>query len=280
VFILAIFAYLEMLPHVLFVIALCLYYGAAFEPTVEPSVAPSFQPTYAPENMVLFAVVGDFYCAQALQVGAVPITVAGMGVSEYGFSTLVGKTLHRDWLQVVTDGEAELYRIYWTFPTQKNLADRFSSAVNLGESVSYRVVETPTGQDHNYTGVWRFTSNNQAANIATLFASQPIQWGLGPNGVWGAGNGAIDGNHVYGSLAVDSTFWGIGSFFGGSAADCAKVYQNGVVISTTAKVFMYYDSTALPSAPPTPKPPNLDPNYIVMKVEMVSFCIFPPFSIL
>lgn len=258
---------------IIFVVgALFLHYAAAFEPTVEPSVVPSFQPTYAPENMELFALLGDSYCAQELQVGPVPVTLEGSGVSKYGLSTLVGKTLHRNWLQVVTDGEIELFRIHWTFQTQKNLADRFASAVKVGEDVFYRVVESATGQDYNYTGFWRFTSSPQAADMATLFASQYVEWGLGPNGAWGASNGVIDGNHVFGSRLADKTFWGIGNFLG-SPSDCSNVYQNGVVTSTTAKVFMYYDITLLPTAQPSWKPPSpsIDPNYVVMKVELVSF---------
>eukprot|EP01039_Chlorochromonas_danica_P012401 gene12401-14174_t len=167
-------------------------------PTTTPSQSPSnvVPSTGIPSNAELFAVVGGSECAEYLYYGTAALTEAGSsdGYSYYmKTNPTAGYTAHTDWLQIVSDGSNELFRIYWTFSVARTLSDRFVSAVNgNGEAVSYRVVDTANvagygaGYEFTYTGAsWRFSDG--AIMTATKFTTTGTTYGFSADdGCWGA----------------------------------------------------------------------------------------------
>ena len=211
--------------------------------------------------MALFAVIGGASCAENLFYGPQAITKAGSadGNFEYFLSTIAGRNAHREWLQVVTDRTTELYRIYWTFSSSKSIADRFATAVGVGESVSFRVVVAATGQNYYYSGSWRFS--NGASITASKFNSAVTSCCFSADdGAWGAGNSIIDGNSISGVANTGNTFWGIANFDNADGTSCDDVYQNGVLTANTAKVYMYYNTVSVPTVAPTQRSPTMRPS--------------------
>jgi hypothetical protein len=146
---------------------------------------------------------------------------------------------HISWTQVVTsDGSTELFRIFWTFSVAKTLADRFIGAAFSGEAVSFRVVVASTGQEFTYSGTWRYSS--RSGITASTFATTTTRCCFSADdGVWGAGNGEIDGYNV--NTLYNSQFWGVGNF-DGSDNGCRAIYRRSATISSLAggKTYMYY----------------------------------------
>lgn len=152
-----------------------------------------------------------------------------------------------------SDGITELFRIYWTFSTDKTVPNRLVDASNSGEPVHYRVVEADTGTKHEFDGVWWFSSSSYLS--LSMFDRTYSSYGLSYNdGAWGAGSGTING-HAY--LTPSNNFWGIGNFMGSDWSDCTKVYLNGFQDSRygyMAKTFMYYNVSIVPVPEPTAPP--------------------------
>lgn len=239
--------------------------AASKTPTRAPTIAPTKAPTISPSAAAtitgeeqLFAVVGGGSCAEALFYGPESLTTAGSTVSGNAYylstSTVSRNVAHTNWLQIVTsDGETELFRIYWVFHTQKTLAQRFASAVSFGEAVSYRVVDADTGLEYTYTGVWRF-SNSAAITTSKFNVATTTGVFSADDGAWGGGTGTIDAN---GSGYTASAFWGIGNWNGADASECSHIYKAGVSYSsygTNTRTFMYYFAPVPPSAEPTTAP--------------------------
>jgi len=205
----------------------------------------------------MFAVVGGNSCASSLNYGALSITEAGSAGGQYPYflstSTQSASIPHTDWLQIVTsDGTNELFRIYWTFPTAKTIADRFVDAYSTGEPVSYRVVTPNEGETYSYNATWRFSS---VSNIyAFQFTIQSTACCFSSNyGAWGAGADTVDGN---GNSIQSNQFWGIGNFNSADSTACHVVYSEGVPNTAypAPKAYMYYFAPLPPSSPPTPAP--------------------------
>jgi len=209
--------------------------------------------------MALFAVVGGSNCAENLYYGPQAITKTGSadGQNEYFLSTLAGLNAHREWLQIVTDGTTELYRIFWTFSSSKSIPERFANAVSVGESVSYRVV-VPSGVNYYYSGTWRF-SNGASIFLSKFNVASTSCCFSADDGAWGAGNSIIDGNSISGLANTGNSFWGIANF-DNIDSSCSSVYQNGVITSNNAKVYMYYNNLNVPSAAPTQRSPTARPS--------------------
>ena len=118
-----------------------------------------------PDPADLFAVVGGSTCAETLYYGPQAIAKYGSadGQRPYFFSTLP-KAAHKSWIQDVTsDGTTLMFRIYWSFTTEKTLSQRFADAVSVGESVTFRVVEN-TGSEYFLSGIWRFSSGSNSGS--------------------------------------------------------------------------------------------------------------------
>lgn len=236
-------------------------------------------------NLQLFAVVGGSSCAESLYFGPQAITTVGSadGQYEYFLSTLVGWNAHKTWLQIVTtDGNTELFRIYWTFNTAKSVPERFSDAVNFGEAVSYRVIDAATKQEYLYSGTWRF-SDAASMSVSKFQSSTTKCCFSSDDGAWGAGTGIINGNS-YGNTYVSTSYWGIGNYDNSDYTECYKIYKNGGVYSNAnvgTKVYMYYDTIDYPTLQPTLRPnrrPSLAPTReptlstaISMQAEQVLF---------
>ncbi len=143
-------------------------------------------------------------------------------------------------MQVVTsDGVNEIFRIFWTFSTMKTLSDRFVDAVQVGERVSYRVVES-TGQERSFSGTWRFSSRS-AITAATFDTTETKCCFSEDDAAWGGGKGIVDGanaNSVY-----NTNFWGMGNF-DGDETSCRAFYRNGRITTAPAvRTFMYYSAS-------------------------------------
>eukprot|EP01037_Dinobryon_pediforme_P019991 gene19991-20516_t len=220
------------------------------------------------DDNTIFAVVGGTQCAESLYYGTAALTEAGSsdGYSYYmKTNPTAGYTAHTDWLQIVSDGSNELFRIYWTFSVARTLSDRFVSAVNgNGEAVSYRVVDTANvagygaGYEFTYSGAsWQFS--NSASMSAAKFTTIGTYYGFSADdGCWGAGTGTLNAN--WGSL---SNFWGIAStesyyYYSSNYYSCSKIYVRGYVYSTNYNVrpYMYIvpSGSPPPSATPTQTP--------------------------
>lgn len=239
-------------------------------PTITPTVSPSAAPSTFNEAFELFAVIGGGECAESLHYGPVPLTVNGSDGFAYYLSTATafGQIGHRDWLQIVTDGslqEEELFRIYWTFATDRTLAQRFSTAPTAPQTVSYRVVDTAgvagsAGREYGFSGTWAFSSSATITMSKFTVARTSASFSA-DDGAWGAGNGLIDGN-----APVTGQFWGQGNFDSSDAASCGNIYAKGTVVrsSSTSKSFMYLRKGVLfPTLSPSVRPsfrPSMRPS--------------------
>ncbi len=213
----------------------------------------------------LFAIIGKDSCAADLPFGPVAITTAGTVDGKYEFflstNTPNKNALHAGWTQIVTsDGETELFRIYWTFSVARTLNDHFYYAVNFGESVSYRVVEAG-GQEHFYNGKWWFSEEagiaRNAFDISYVGKSFSARAGY-----WGAFDGEIK-LHTYSYF--QSEFWGISNYFQ-SDSNCLYL-KRGVKREEsfgTNKVFMYMTGVVTPTQEPTmaPSQPTAAPTVV------------------
>jgi hypothetical protein len=210
----------------------------------------------------LFAILGPNSCGTALYYGPQLLTTSGTadGIHfQYISTNTASKEVpHDEWLQIVTsDGETEIFRIYWTFATKKTLAHRFVNAANTGEVVNYRVVDAATHQEYAYSGTWRFSSvalmSPSKFNVETSTCCFSTE-----DGAWGAGNGVIDANgDLFGYVAA--SFWGVGNWKSVHDGGCNFVYKNGVQLNSYgnyAVTYMYYDAEMPPSAEPTAAPTN------------------------
>lgn len=225
--------------------------------TVKPSAAPSRLPTRAPSRAPtatprpsytpateLFAVIGSTSCAENLYFGPQAITTEGSadGVYRYFVSTATASRNipHNTWMQVVTsDGVNEVFRIFWTFSDMKTLADRFVNAVQVGESVSYRVIES-TGREYSFSGTWRFSS--KAGFTAATFAVPESKCCFSADdAAWGGGRGVIDGANA--QTIYNTNFWGMGNFDGDDSG-CRAFYRNGRITTAPAvRSYMYYSAS-------------------------------------
>ena len=229
----------------------------------------------ASNNMELFAVVGGSNCAESLSYGPLSVSAAAVWGYPYFVSTLSAKGVaHNDWLQVVTsDGTTELFRVYWTFSAARTLADHFMLAARDGQSVSYRVVEASTATEYTYNGVWRYSSASGITSAQFDRTSVSNSFSAS-DGVWGAGNGELDGHNNPTGYTAHS-FWGVGNW-GGSDSQCSRIYMNGVASAhggAAAKTFMYFSNLPVPTLGPTPVPtmaPTARPPSISMQVQQVS----------
>lgn len=230
---------------------------SATTPTTRPSASPTAVPTG--QHYELFAAIGGGGCAESLYYGPQAITTAGSadGLHEYYLSTATRSRniAHKKWMQIVTqDGQYELFRIYWTFSDPKTLANRFTSAVSVGERVHYLVV-TNKGVEYIYDGTWRFS---EAAGINTATFARSGCCFSASNGAWGGGPDTIDGNNRF---SRNKVFWGQGNFRE-SDADCKTVYTERDAYTpegTNPKSYMYYTTDADPTPAPT-KAPTLRPT--------------------
>jgi hypothetical protein len=239
--------------------------------TAPPTIIPTqtAAPTLRGQN--LFAVVGGTQCAEALPYGPQAITRGGSWdlTRPYFFSTVTESKYvpHTQWLQIVTsDGITELFRVYWTFSTPRTLAEHFVTAVAQGVAVSYRVV-TAAGAEYAYAGTWRFSDGSgiQASTFETMYINNAFS---ADDGVWGAGNGVLNGNGN--SFAYSAAkFWGVGTWDSGDSTDCYKIFMDGVPYASygyNTKTYMYYTTLTDPTAEPTTAPsgpsyaPTLSPS--------------------
>jgi hypothetical protein len=232
--------------------------------TAPPTIIPTqtAAPTLRGQN--LFAVVGGTQCAEALPYGPQAITRGGSWdlTRPYFFSTVTESKYvpHTQWLQIVTsDGITELFRVYWTFNAPRTLAEHFVTAVAQGVAVSYRVV-TAAGAEYAYAGTWRFSDGSgiQASTFETMYINNAFS---ADDGVWGAGNGVLNGNGN--SFAYSAAkFWGVGTWDSGDSTDCYKIFMNGVPYASygyNTKTYMYYTTLTDPTAEPTTSPSG--PSY-------------------
>ena len=135
---------------------------------------------------------------------------------------------------MTSDGETELFRIYWQFSDWKSLEDRFVNAVAVGEAVDWLMVDAD-GSQHTYSGIWRFSDS--AGISGSRFTATGSQCCFSnDDGAWGGGSGTINGDGGYAS-----TYWGVGNFNSGDSTTCASIYKNGQHVGTYAngKTFMY-----------------------------------------
>lgn len=248
-----------------------------WQPTRAPTEEPTAVPTYVsvPNNAELFAIVGGTQCAEFLHYGTATLTEEG---SDDGYSyylktnPITGFTEHTEWLQIVTDGMNELFRIYWSFSVARTLSDRFVSAVKRGDAVSFRVVDTANvagngaGYEFTYTGAtWWFSDS--AGITATKFSALGTTWGFSvDDGCWGAGTGVMNANTAS-SLA---NFWGIANL---NSADslCSYIYVQGSAYTQNANAhaYLYILSDALaPTMRPTAAPTVQVAPIVVVRADL------------
>ena len=162
------------------------------------------------ESMELFAMIGADACSEDLYYG--PESVQGSDGVYRNFlstSTKYKDVRSQNWVQIVTsDGDYELFRIYWTFDTIKTMAEHIADAVSVGEAVSYKVV-TNLNKVFEYRGVWWFSSSS-GVTVNTFSTPATKCCFSRTNGLWGADSGTIDA--ADGSQRNDDTFWGQGNF--------------------------------------------------------------------
>lgn len=219
----------------------------------------------------LFAVIGGDSCANTLFYGPQDVNKWGSvdGQHPHYFSTTAGSVPHDTWLQVVTDGTREFFRIYWYFTSDKTVQQRLVDAVSVGEKVTYKVVYTSlvssAGVNQYYTGTWRFSSNSGIT--ATQLATSTSKCCLSANGgVFGADKGTIDGGFGYAS----SSFWGMGNFGSDDPSNCFYMFVSGDVWNpkyTNSKSYMYFDTFQPPTFAPTSAP--IGGVYASMRVRQV-----------
>jgi len=164
----------------------------------------------------LFAITEDYFVAQDLPYGPNAITESD---SAY-LSTLNKAVVHDTWTQIATsDGSTTLFTIDWQFSTSKTLEQRFIDAVNGGEPVAWIVTSGMGTQTYN--GTWWYS--HDAGDMASRFAGSGLYFS-NDDGIWGAGNGVIDGDsNPSGDSAVA---WGHGNYNSSNGSDI--LYQNGV----------------------------------------------------
>lgn len=215
--------------------------------------------TNIPTSMELFATLGHDSCADNLEFGAQNITKSGSadGRFRYYLSTNTpGKDIEsQEWLQIVTsDGSYEIFRIYWTFSKAKTYSQHILDAVSRGEDVAYRVVDE-SGLEFSYSGKWRFSTASQV--VASMFATKSSYCCFSlDDGVWGAGNGNIDGDKGRGSIS-SSQFWGIGNYASTDAEQCFLVFAEGKAYyfpNSIPVTYMYHSVLTSPTAVPTLRP--------------------------
>ena len=154
--------------------------------------------------------IGADACSEDLYYG--PESVQGSDGVYRNFlstSTKYKDVRSQNWVQIVTsDGDYELFRIYWTFDTIKTMAEHIADAVSVGEAVSYKVV-TNLNKVFEYRGVWRF-SRTSGITVNTFSTATTKCCFSRTNGLWGADSGTIDA--ADGSQRNDDSFWGQGNF--------------------------------------------------------------------
>lgn len=178
------------------------------------------------------------------------------------FDTSLGKQLHNQWLQRGVDNTGTLYEIAWQFGDVKSIAERFQNAVDIGESVQWTVTSPSIASPQSFSGTWRFSSG--AGDLSSRFdgsSGTEFVTDAGPvapgNGIWGAGNGVIDGTTP---IAFPPVFppetnleWGIGNLNGNdfysAFANSGTLVLNGEVQTSLPPGFknlMYVQTTAVP----------------------------------
>ena len=220
--------------------------------------------------MVLFATTGDDSCAQNLRYGPEVLVSSGSADGfDFYLSTHASSNIqHRQWLQIVLDeGDlSERFRILWTFNSTKSVTERIVSAVEEGEPTDYLVTDTDRGgTEYSYSGSWRF-STNSGITSSTFQSLVSTQCCLSSQyGVWGAGNGQVDG--ILSSRP--DQFWGVGVYPGFGESLCYISYRQSSYGSGRYLNFMYAIAvtetptaipTAVPSALPTAVPTTAVPS--------------------
>ena len=189
---------------------------------------------------VLFAVTGYAAMAENLSYGPNIITEAS---SPY-LSTQEANTVHDVWYQNFTsDGSTTLFDISWQFSTEKSLAQRFSDAVNFGESVTWTVNYGATTS--TISGAWWFSDG--AGSMGSKFAGSGANFS-DDDGFWGAGD-VVQANLGNGG-SWENLFYGVGNLDGSD--DGPSLFINGSFHDASLvghKNYMYIGS---PSAVPVP----------------------------
>jgi hypothetical protein len=208
-------------------------------------------------TMELFAVLGNGGCAAELFYGPSGITTAGSsdGHAYYlSTNTPYKNAATRQWLQIVKAGNSELFRITWTFNTDKTIAQRFADAVAYGEPVTYTIVSSVVGvSGGTYSGRWWFNSDAditartfQTAGSTCCFSDS--------GGAWGGASGTVDASN-YRNLRQ---FWGHAHFDARNSDECEGVYINNrySVLSDGTPIvsYMYHATGTDPTPRPTPAP--------------------------
>ena len=238
------------------------------------------------ESMELFAMIGADACSEDLYYG--PESVQGSDGVYRNFlstSTKYKDVRSQNWVQIVTsDGDYELFRIYWTFDTIKTMAEHIADAVSVGEAVSYKVV-TNLNKVFEYRGVWRF-SRTSGITVNTFSTATTKCCFSRTNGLWGADSGTIDA--ADGSQRNDDSFWGQGNFRSDDSSQCRYVYILGTAYTATQTSpvsYLYHSTVASPTPSPTTIPtpapstarptaqPSLSsqPSLAVRTYDLVSF---------
>lgn len=227
------------------------------------------------DSSKLFAKVGGSSCAESLYYGPQDMTTSGSADGHaYYLSTKVGLSPHDTWLQIVTNAyNQEVFRIYWNFSSRKTIPERIANAVASGESVNYLVVHKDSGFKYPYSGIWRFSD---AAGVTTNTFTKTYTdcCFSADSGVWGAGDGVINGN----SATAASKFWGVGNYDSTDSDSCSLIYKEGYPSYNSnfnTKSYMYFDVVQQPTYAPTSSP--LPSSVVSMKVSQVLCTAAHPF---
>ena len=176
----------------------------------------------------LFAITDSSNCAETLAYGPDHITEASTAY----FSTEYKDISHNKMLQIFTVNGSEIYRINYNFTTTKTLQNRFSDAVNLGETVNW--VVTQGANTFNYGPyLWWYSDGANITAGSAKWTGSGNNWS-GDDGSWGAAPNNVDGN------GGPYETWGHGNHNSADAFQCDNYYTNGTqATSSTIKSYMY-----------------------------------------
>ena len=218
------------------------------------AIHDAFQPNPNAADLVLLQVAED------LPYG--PAATRLLETDPAFFDTSLGTQLHNQWLQRGIDDSGTLYEIAWQFSDTKTIATRLQNAIDVGEPVQWTVRSPLITGAQSFSGTWRFSSG--AGDLSSKFdgsSGTEFVSDLGPmtpgNGIWGAGNGVIDGTTAITFPPVfppkTNLLWGVGNLDGNdffsAFANSGTLILNGEVQTSLPPGFknlMYVQTTAVP----------------------------------
>jgi hypothetical protein len=171
----------------------------------------------------LFAVTTASRCAESLPYGPNSIDVNSTGY----FSTMLKAVEHEEFLQVMKkDGTNTSFTIVYDFLTgKKTLQNRINYSVSSGEELNWTVSYGNSLQNKaQYNGKrWRYSNNAGTSSKWNSYSSSRFS---NDDGIWGAANSNLDGNHPGPYLRHSQGAFGHENPNSGDSV-CRNVYENG-----------------------------------------------------